>query len=87
MLPCATWHDWVNKQDPQALQTAGLLNVEQPLNTAGAAAQVDMERDEARRQYRDDQRSKEKQEAWKGKVTSLKQAQATLRATREAYYK
>lgn len=49
--------------------------------------QVDMERDEARRQYRDDQRSKEKQEAWKGKVTSLKQAQATLRATREAYYK
>ncbi len=49
--------------------------------------QVDAQRDEARKAYRDDQQSKEKQEVWKGRVIALKAAQANLRTAREAYYK
>jgi hypothetical protein len=49
--------------------------------------QVDRERHEARRRYREDQRNQVNQSAWRAKVILLKQAQSELRASRESYFK
>jgi hypothetical protein len=49
--------------------------------------QVDRERHEARRRYREDERSQVNQAAWRAQVIALKQAQSELRASREAYFK